>query len=286
MEFNVSIVIPAHNEAEKIAEVLQKIKRILNNTSERYEIIVVNDGSADDTGQKARDLGVKVIDHVKNLGYGRSLKDGIREASGKFILMIDADGTYDTDKIPKMIALAEEADLVIGKRIFYQKDTRNFKHLMREYFRNHTKYYLGESIEDLNSGQRIFRRRDIIDNLDSYPDGFSFTSTMTAFYMMKKKKIIYAPIEYHHKDRDSKFKSHINFLPIAKLAFRLTYMGRPLKFSLQLGFTFIIPLILSNIASPLLNTNFLINLIFFILLYILSFFFFLCFIYIRGRRIV
>ena len=281
MEFNVSIVIPAHNEAEKIVEVLQKIKRILNNTSERYEIIVVNDGSTDDTGQKARDLGIKVIEHVKNLGYGRSLKDGIRQASGKFILMIDADGTYDIDKIPKMIALAEEADLIIGKRIFCQKDIHNFKHLMRKYFRNHTKYYLGVSIEDLNSGQRIFRRRDIIDNLDSYPDGFSFTSTMTVFYIMKKKKIIYTPVEYHHKDRNSKFKSHFNFLPIAKLAFKLTYMGRPLKFSLQQSFVFIIPLILSN----MLNANFLFKSIFFILLYILSFFLFLCFVYARGKRI-
>ncbi len=286
MEFNVSIVIPAHNEAEKITGVLQKIKRILNNTSERYEIIVVNDGSTDDTGQRAGDLGVKVIDHVKNLGYGRSLKDGIREASGKFILMIDADGTYDTDKIPKMIALAEEADLVIGERIFSKKDTHHFKRIMREYFRNHTKYYCGVNIEDLNSGQRIFRRRDIIDNLDSYPDGFSFTSTMTVFYITKKKKIIYAPIEYHHKDRDSKFKSHFNFLPIAKLAFRLTYMDRPLKFSLQLSFVFIISLILSNIAGTLLNTNFLFKSIFFIFLYILSFFLFLCFIYVRGKRIV
>lgn len=286
MEFNVSIVIPAHNEAEKIVEVLQKIKRILNNTSERYEIIVVNDGSVDDTGQKAGDLGVKVIEHVKNLGYGRSLKDGIRQASGKFILMIDADGTYDIDKIPKMIALAEKADLVIGKRIFCQKDVHNFKHLMREYFRNHTKYYLGERIEDLNSGQRIFRRRDIIDNLNSYPDRFSFTSTITIFYIMERKKIIYTPVEYHHKNRNSKFKSCFNFLSITKLAFKLTYMARPLKFSLQLGFTLIIPLILSNIAGSLLNTNFLFMLIFFILLYILSFFFLLCFIYVRGRRIV
>ena len=285
MEFNVSIVIPAHNEAEKIAGVLQKIKRILDNTSERYEIIVINDGSTDDTGQRARTTGVKVIDHAENLGYGHSLKDGIREASGKLILIIDADGTYDIDKIPEMIALAEEADLVVGKRIFHQKDIRNFKHLMREYFRNHTKYYSGVGIEDLNSGQRIFRRRDIIDSLNNYPDGFSFTSTMTVLYILKKKKIIYTPVEYHHKGRDSKFKSCFNFLSIIKLTFKLTYMARPLKLSLQLGCTLIIPLILTNIAGSLLNTNFLINLIFFILLYVLSVFLLLRFIYARGRRI-
>ena len=216
MNVKISTVIPAYNEGKNIVEVLGRLKSVLQAVSQPYEIIVINDGSTDDTGRKARECGVEVVDHKKILGYGRSLKDGIRASRGELIVLIDADGTYDIDEIPNMLRLAKDADMVIGKRRFSQENKEHFKNVTRRFFAYLTSYYLSKKIEDLNSGQRVFRRRDIIDTLNMFPDGFSFTSTLTAQFAVKNKNIVYTPIAYTDRRKESRFLSGAHFCDTAK----------------------------------------------------------------------
>ncbi len=99
-----SIIIPANNEAEGIREVLEDIKQTMETSSLKHEIIVVDDGSTDGTDEIAGKMqGIKVILHTENKGYGAALKTGIRNAEAEWILIIDGDGTYDPKEIPKLL---------------------------------------------------------------------------------------------------------------------------------------------------------------------------------------
>jgi glycosyltransferase involved in cell wall biosynthesis len=280
----VSFVIPAYNESENIEAFLKELKEMLTALSRPYEIIVINDGSADDTGKKAAEAGVDVISHKENMGYGRSLKDGIRAATGEHIFFIDADGTYDISRIPYMLNMTEKADLVVGKRLFSKKSSHRFKNLTRRFFANQVSYYAQKKVEDLNSGQRVFRKSDIMDDLDKYPDGFSFTSTQVVLYLLKNKRVVYTPVSYEHRGQGSKFLSRKQALAMASLSLRLTFMGRPKKLLLQLGSIVLASGIVTKFAAEALGARGVIYPAIFVIALTLLFFFLLCHIYFFGSR--
>jgi len=102
----VSIVIPAYNEAAHVAAEIRSVREVMKRTGWEFEIIVVDDGSSDDTSVNAAATGVRVIRHPRNRGYGAALKRGIAASSYDWILITDADGTYPADSIPDLLARA------------------------------------------------------------------------------------------------------------------------------------------------------------------------------------
>lgn len=121
----VTIIIPAHNEEEGIADVIKGIKRL----NEGYEIIVVDDGSTDNTSKLAAETGVKVIHHPYNKGYGAALKTGIRNAEGDVVLFMDADGQHKPSDIKKLIQNIGDDDMyliVIVNEVFNPDDADTF----------------------------------------------------------------------------------------------------------------------------------------------------------------
>jgi glycosyltransferase involved in cell wall biosynthesis len=109
---DVSVIIPAYNEAETIRDVILQVKEI----DPEYEIIVVNDGSKDQTGEIAREAGAIVYSHPYNIGNGASLKSGIRIASGDILVFIDGDGQHNPNDIARMLQYFPEYDMVVGAR--------------------------------------------------------------------------------------------------------------------------------------------------------------------------
>src|SRR5512136_213436 len=107
----VSVIIPALNEEDVISSQIDKIHRELSKNDIPYEIIVVDDGSTDNTAQRALSTGARLLRHPKNRGYGASLKTGIIAAENDIIAIIDADNTYPVDQIPEMLALLENSDM-------------------------------------------------------------------------------------------------------------------------------------------------------------------------------
>src|SRR6185503_21043411 len=105
-----SIIIPAYNEEESIVSVIDEIRNHLKQAELDFPIIVVDDGSTDQTSQKAESRGVTVLRHDENIGYGASLKTGIRYAETEWVIIIDADGTYPASAIPEMIKYAKTQD--------------------------------------------------------------------------------------------------------------------------------------------------------------------------------
>ena len=114
----ISIVIPALNEENSIGSTIDEIEKVLKvNDFTNCEIVVVNDGSTDKTGLIAREAGAVVIDHPHNVGYGKSLKDGIEKAKNDTIVISDADSTYPIHEIPNLVNLYLKGyDMVVGAR--------------------------------------------------------------------------------------------------------------------------------------------------------------------------
>ncbi|RLD91360.1 MAG: glycosyltransferase family 2 protein, partial [Bacteroidetes bacterium] len=103
ISLDLSLIIPAYNEEKIIAEVIKEINSILASQDLSYEILVVDDGSDDRTAEEAASAGARVISHPDNIGNGASIKTGIRNARGKLLLMMDADGQHPPEMIPVML---------------------------------------------------------------------------------------------------------------------------------------------------------------------------------------
>ncbi|MGL9616742.1 glycosyltransferase family 2 protein [Bradyrhizobium sp. U531] len=114
----ISVVIPALNECNGIVETIARAKATLESAQlTPYEIVIVDDGSVDGTGALAEQAGAKVLRHPHNIGYGRSLKDGIRAATYDTIIISDADGSYPMEAIPALVARFNQGfDMVVGAR--------------------------------------------------------------------------------------------------------------------------------------------------------------------------
>jgi polyisoprenyl-phosphate glycosyltransferase len=192
----ISVVIPAYNEASAIERTVSDIRAALG-LGPLFEIIVIDDGSTDQTGAIARKSGAKVIRHPHNIGYGRALKDGITAAVYETIVIIDADGTYPAREIPRIVAELDRGfDLAVGAR---SGDTVNdswIKAPLRRLLKFLVEFTSGRRVPDVNSGLRAFRRSAIVPYFPQLCETFSFTTSMTLAYLLTGRFVSYVPITY------------------------------------------------------------------------------------------
>src|SRR4029453_443563 len=113
---DLAVIIPAFNEIGGITQTLARVREVLASLPGRTEIIVVDDGSTDGTGDKAREAGVEVVAHPYNRGYGAALKTGVLKTRAPLVMIMDADCTYPPEAIPRLLAKANQADMVVGSR--------------------------------------------------------------------------------------------------------------------------------------------------------------------------
>jgi len=193
----ISIVIPAYNEGGAIAATIAACRSVLDGVEPGGEVIVVDDGSADNTADIAAAAGARVLRHPHNLGYGRSLKDGIAAANHDTIVITDADGTYPVERIPDLLtAYRSGFDMVVGARQGKHYDESFRKKMLRLLLKNLVEFTAGRDIPDINSGLRVFSRRDIAPYFQYLCETFSFTTSLTLAYMMNGMFVTYLPITY------------------------------------------------------------------------------------------
>jgi polyisoprenyl-phosphate glycosyltransferase len=204
----ISVVIPALNEQDEIGGTVTRIREMLSGCGAgNYEVVVFDDGSRDDTGARAEQAGALVVRHPHNVGYGRSLKDGIRAARYDTIIINDADGTYPIEAIPDLLVCYEQGyDMVVGARRGKHYQESLVKMPLRRILRFIVEFTAGRSIPDINSGLRVFRRSTILEYYDHLCDTFSFTTSMTLAYMMTGKFVAYVPIDYNKRVGTSKVR--------------------------------------------------------------------------------
>jgi glycosyltransferase involved in cell wall biosynthesis len=240
----VSVVIPAHDEEQNLAEVVLGVQKALQTCAAAFEILVVDDGSADRTGAIARELGVAVLRHQERRGYGAALKTGIRAAIGEHVLICDADGTYPPGAIPELLARVAEHDMVVGARTGAVVDAPFFRRVAKGILRRLASYLSESQIPDLNSGLRIFRREAALAFFPILPSGFSFTTTITLALLCNGGSVAYVPIDYlRRRGGRSKIQPVRETLNFVILILRTILYFNPLKVfvpvSLLLGAGFV-----------------------------------------------
>lgn len=200
---SVSIVIPAYNEEGAIGPVIQQLRALGLDA----EVIVVDDGSTDGTIAVAEAQGARIVRHPANMGYGRSLKDGVRAASGDVIIITDADGTYPIGEIPVLLKKFDQGfDMVVGARQGAAYHQSPLKSVLRWFLKSIVEFASGRRIPDVNSGLRIFRKSTSVPYFPDICDGFSFTTTITLVYALTHKSIAYVPVPYDKRVGSSKVK--------------------------------------------------------------------------------
>jgi len=227
-QVSVSVLIPACNEEDALAGTIAIIEKHRAAFSE-MEIIVINDGSRDRTGEIARTLPVTLIEHETNRGYGASLKDGLRRARGEFILIGDADGTYPLEDIPRLAADAPAFDMVIGARTGSAVNIPFPRRMGKWIITRLAEYLSRQKIPDLNSGFRIFRKDIALRFLAMYPDGFSFTTTITLAMLTNHYRVKFLPINYHKRIGKSAIHPIRDFINFTILIIRICACFKPLN---------------------------------------------------------
>lgn len=198
-----SVVIPAYNEEQAIISVVERIKAL----SLQAEIIVVDDGSLDRTALRAESAGATVLRHPVNTGVGSALKTGIAAAQSDTIATADADGTYPVEMLPLLLQKLEEgASMVIGERKGPTYQGSFVKKIARFLLRCIAEFFTGTHIPDINSGLRVFRKRDILPLFPHLCNVFSFPTTLTLCYCFLGMRIAYVPISYAERIGASKVR--------------------------------------------------------------------------------
>jgi glycosyltransferase involved in cell wall biosynthesis len=200
MPGEITVIIPAYNEANSIGAVIDGVKALGSDLI--HEIIVVDDGSRDDTARVAKEHGARVIEHDHNMGYGASLKAGIREATTEYVLTMDADGQHCAADIPRLHALIQNNDMVVGERqgFMHSQPWRMPGKWLLSLMAN---YLSRRVIPDLNSGLRIVRRKTILKYLHLCPAGFSFSTTITMTLLNRGYRVSYVPITVNKRTSKS-----------------------------------------------------------------------------------
>jgi len=227
----ISIVLPAKNESAAIGQTLAQIQQL----QLAHEIIVVNDGSTDQTKQVAETAGAKVVTHPYSKGNGAAIKTGARTATGDIIVFMDADGQHDPQDIPRLIEKIEQGyDLVVGAR---QKGSQASigRGVANALYNNLATYMTEQKVQDLTSGFRAVRADKFREFLYLLPNGFSYPTTSTMAFFRAGYSVTYVPI--HAAKRIG--KSHIQPLKdgirFFLIIFKIATLFSPLKMFLPIA---------------------------------------------------
>ncbi|MCK9353809.1 MAG: glycosyltransferase family 2 protein [Gallionella sp.] len=199
---NLTLVIPARNEAEGLRRLLPEVVAILPEA----EIIVVNDGSDDDTLAVCAEYSVRVVSHPYPKGNGAAVKSGARAANGEVLVFMDADGQHKPEDIPALLEkFAEGYDMVVGAR---QSGSHAGSHraVANDLFSRFATWMVQQPVEDLTSGFRMVKANKFRKFLYLLPNGFSYPTTITMSFFRAGFGVAYLPI---HTPRRATGKSHI-----------------------------------------------------------------------------
>jgi len=248
-----SVIVPAYNEENTICRVIEELIKSLETKRLTFEIIVVDDGSTDNSYEILKKIsGIKVIKHENNIGYGGALKTGIGYSNYNNIVTIDSDGTYPNKLIPELVKELSENDMVVGARQISDKNIPIIRKPVK-WIMGKLANYLSESyIPDLNSGLRAFKKDISLKFYKILPSGFSFSTTITLAMHCNGYRIKYIPIKYQNREGKSKFSPINDTLEFLFLIFRTVMYFNPLKVFLPLAgilFLLFVAFLINDIIS-------------------------------------
>ncbi len=187
---SVSVIIPAHNEAETIGNLIRGIQALYP----EYEVIVINDGSTDNTSGAASDAGAIVYSHPYNLGNGAAIKSGIRIASGEVMVFMDGDGQHEPKDIGELLEYMPEFDMVVGARTGGRQSSwgRRLGNGLLNWLATYVSKF---KIMDLTSGFRAVKSPIARNFLYLLPNTYSYPTTLTLGVLRSGRSLKYTPVQ-------------------------------------------------------------------------------------------
>ena len=226
----VSIVIPAFNEADAIADVVAAMR----SAGPWREIIVVDDGSADETRARAAEVGATVVCHPYNKGNGAAVKSGIRRATGEYVLIVDGDGQHRAADAHRLAEKLGEYDLVVGARSesTQASQTRRFGNAALNRLAG---YLTGRNIPDLTSGFRAARREHLLEFIHLLPNGFSTPTTTTLAFIKAGYNVAFEPTEAQPRVGSSKIRLARDGTKFLMIILKIVTIFSPLRVFLPIA---------------------------------------------------
>ena len=229
----ISVIIPAFNEEGSIGDI---VKKILKNIPDS-EIIVIDDGSEDDTARVAMDAGAIVCSHPYNIGNGAAIKNGIRTATGETLVFMDGDGQHDPADIQNMLSYFPEYDMVVGARSGSGQASfgRALGNKAYNWFASYVTKFV---VKDLTSGFRAVKADIARGFLYLLPNTYSYPTTLTLGVLRNGNSVKYLPIKTHKRRQG---KSNIRFFHDGVRFFmiitRIATLYSPMRVFLPVSFT-------------------------------------------------
>lgn len=234
---NLSIIIPAYNEEKAIAKTINGLKKELGSLDLEYEIIVVDDGSTDQTNKILRNIDdIKLINHPYNKGNGAALKTGIKNALYNYVLFFDADGQHKPKYIKEFLKYSNKYDVIAGARTkgykgpFIRQPGKKILHFLANYLSD-------QKIPDLNCGMRLIKKDILLRFMHLFPNSFSMYTTMSLIFQKEGLNIKYIPIEIDKRTGKSTVGPKDAF-KMFLLILRTIILFSPLKVFLPISFFF------------------------------------------------
>lgn len=266
---HLSIILPAKNEAPGLRKVLPGLRALFPDA----EVIVVDDGSTDETAAVARDHGARALSTPYSMGNGAAIKRGARAASGEILVFMDADGQHDPALIPRLLEKLEEGyDMVVGARDSSGQANAG-RGAANAFYNKLASWMTGHRIADLTSGFRAARAERFRQFLHLLPNGFSYPTTSTMAFFRSAYPVAYVPIPVAARIGKSHIRPVRDGLRFLLIIFRIATLYSPLKlfaptallfFLLGLGYyawTFVTVGRFTNMSALLLSATVIIFLI-------------------------
>jgi glycosyltransferase involved in cell wall biosynthesis len=264
-----SIVLPAKNEEINLRPLVQKIRKLFPDA----ELLVIDDGSTDNTREICLTAGAIVISHPYSKGNGAAIKTGARHAKGDVIVFMDGDGQHNPDDIHRLLSMLDEGyDMVVGARS-NESQASHGRALANSVYNTFSSWVTGQQIKDLTSGFRIVKADKFREFLYLLPNGFSYPTTSTMAFFRAGYSVGYIPIVAGKREG----KSHINLtkdgVRFLLIIFKIGTLYSPLKIfapfsllffltgALYYGYTYIDANRFTNMSALLLSISVVIFLI-------------------------
>lgn len=228
----VTVLIPFYNEPEPPRALVEALRAQVGPGA---EILVVDDGSATPVEADALPPGTRLLRLPVNRGYGAALKAGIHAATGEHLVIIDSDGTYPVDAVPRLLAALETHEMAVGSRTGPRVAITPLRRLVKGTLTRLASHLAEQRIPDINSGLRAFRKSSVLPYLRLLPDRFSLTTTVTLAFLCDGRPVHFEPIDYHPRVGSSHWRPVRDTREFILTILRTIFLFNPMRVCLPLA---------------------------------------------------
>ena len=248
----VSVIIPAYNEGNTIADIVKQVRSLYPD----FEVIVVNDGSTDDTISEAQKAGALVYSHPYNIGNGAAIKSGIRVATGDILVFMDGDGQHDPRDIARLLEYFPDFDMVVGARSLGDQASLG-RALGNKIYNWFASYVAKFSIKDLTSGYRAVKSNVARNFLYLLPNTYSYPTTLTLGTLRSGMSVKYVPVKIKKRKTGSSnikmVKDGVRFFMIIT---RICTLYSPMRVFLPVSFVMFLLGLINYIYTFIIRSRF------------------------------